>query len=63
MTDAILENVSPSAWKSSLGFAEFSDGKNEAPPVEDDSMDVATKDCVLNLAELPRGRLNDEPNA
>ena len=49
MTDAMLEKARANADKSGLGNVEFRKGEIELLPVDDNSIDVAISNCVLNL--------------
>jgi arsenite methyltransferase len=49
MTDAMLEKARANADKAGLANVEFRKGDIESLPVEDDSVDVAISNCVLNL--------------
>jgi arsenite methyltransferase len=49
MTDAMLEKARANAEKAGLANVEFRKGDIEALPVEDDSVDIAISNCVLNL--------------
>jgi len=50
MTDAMLSKARANAERAGLSQVEFRKGDIEALPVEDDSVDVALSNCVLNLA-------------
>ena len=50
MTDAMLAKARANADRAGLAHVEFRKGDIEALPVEDDSVDVALSNCVLNLA-------------
>jgi arsenite methyltransferase len=50
MTDAMLAKARGNADRSGMGHVEFRKGDIEALPVEDQSIDVALSNCVLNLA-------------
>jgi arsenite methyltransferase len=50
MTDAMLAKARANAERAGAGHVEFRKGDIEALPVEDDSVDVALSNCVLNLA-------------
>lgn len=49
MTDAMLEKSRANAGKAGLTNVEFRKGDIETLPVDDDSVDVAISNCVLNL--------------
>ena len=49
MTHAMLEKARANAGKAGLVNVEFRKGDLDALPVEDDSVDVAISNCVLNL--------------
>jgi arsenite methyltransferase len=49
MTDAMLAKARGNASKAGLANVEFRKGDLEALPVDDDSVDVAISNCVLNL--------------
>lgn len=49
MTPAMLEKARANARKLGLGHAEFREGRLEALPVADASVDAATSNCVINL--------------
>jgi len=49
MTDAMLEKARANADKSGVGNVEFRKGEIESLPVDDNSIDVAISNCVLNL--------------
>ena len=49
MTPAMVERARANAVKSGLGNVEFLDGRLEALPVEDASVDAITSNCVINL--------------
>lgn len=49
MTDAMLERARAYAEKAGFTNVEFRKGEIEALPVEDNSVDVAISNCVLNL--------------
>ena len=49
MTDAMLERARAYAEKAGFANVEFRKGEIEALPVEDNSVDVAISNCVLNL--------------
>lgn len=49
MTDAMLERARAYAEKAGFSNVEFRKGEIEALPVEDNSIDVAISNCVLNL--------------
>ena len=49
MTDDMLEKARANAAKTGLGNVEFRKGEIESLPVDDDSIDVAISNCVLNL--------------
>ncbi len=50
MTDAMLAKARANAERSGLDNVEFRKGDIESLPVEDNSIDVALSNCVLNLA-------------
>ena len=50
MTDAMLDRARGNADRAGMGHVEFLKGDIEALPVEDNSIDVALSNCVLNLA-------------
>ena len=50
MTDAMLDKARGNAERAGMGHVEFRKGDIEALPVEDDLIDVALSNCVLNLA-------------
>ena len=49
MTDAMLAKARGNAERGGLSNVEFRKGEIEALPVDDDSIDVAISNCVLNL--------------
>jgi SAM-dependent methyltransferase len=49
MTDAMLAKARGNADRAGMSHVEFRKGDIEALPVEDDSIDVALSNCVLNL--------------
>jgi arsenite methyltransferase len=50
MTDAMLDKARGNADRAGVTHVEFRKGDIEALPVEDNSIDVALSNCVLNLA-------------
>ena len=50
MTDAMLEKARANAEKGGYANVEFRKGEIEALPVDDNSIDVITSNCVINLS-------------